>query len=98
MPHAVITTHEHPKDTWKQQEPFLQERIIPMVKGMPGFITGSWSLDRSVYHTHSYIVFATEADASRLAAFIKDEASRPNPFGVKLLSSMVTEVLGEARN
>jgi hypothetical protein len=96
MPFAMVSIHKHPKETWNQQEPFLHERIIPMVKAMPGFIAGHWSIDRSDYRSHSFILFASEADAARLATFIKDEASRPNPFGVQLLSASVSEVMGDA--
>jgi hypothetical protein len=97
MPYAIVTVHSHPRETFDQQKSFLHERIIPMIKSQPGFVTGYWGYDGAERVSNSYVVFATEADARRVAAFVKDESGKPNPFDVRPLSVTVVEVVGEAR-
>jgi hypothetical protein len=97
MPYAVVAVHSHPRESFDQQKSFLHERIIPMIKSQPGFVSGQWGYDTSERRSSSFIVFATEAEARTVAAFVKDESSKPNPFDVRPLSVSVVEVVGEAR-
>jgi hypothetical protein len=95
MPHAVVAVYFHPKETFPQQQQFFDERILPMVRSAPGFQTGLWGYDPSQSHTYSHVVFDSEANAQKLAGFMKEEAARPNPFGVTLVS--ITTVKQVAR-
>jgi len=97
MSHALFIVYEHPRDTWTEQKGFLHERIIPMVKAQPGFAAGFWTYDASASRTHGCIVFESEAAARSFEAFMREERARPNPLGVKQVSLLVTEVVGEAR-
>ncbi len=97
MSHACVVIYRHPRETWSQQEVFLHERIVPMVKSQPGFLAGYWSYEKNESKTVGYIVFANEADAKKLQAFLHEEAKRPNPFGVEQVSVDVVQVLAEAR-
>jgi hypothetical protein len=96
MPHAVIVVSSHPKETFEEQNEFLRERIVPMVKSQPGFAIGHWARELNGPNGYSYVRFATEADARRMEAFMKEEAARPNPMGVKITSVIVVEELASA--
>jgi hypothetical protein len=97
MSHALVAVYDHPRETWSQQQRFLHERIIPMVKSHPGFVSGNWSYEKNESKSYTYIVFASEADARKMETFMRDEAARPNPFGVALGSITVVDVIAEAR-
>ena len=97
MPYAIVAVHTHPKETLEQKKSFLHERIIPMIKGQKGFVSGYWGLDKDARLSNSYIVFDTESHARAVASMVQEESSKPNPFDVRPLSISVVEVLGEAR-
>ncbi len=93
MSHAVVMSHDHPqRDTFPQQQQFLKDRIIPMVRGLPGFQSGHWCYEAGPSHTFSFLVFETAAQAQALVDMVRAESQQPNPFGIKMLSASVTEV------
>jgi len=92
MSSVVIAVHDHPqRDTFPQQLGFFTERILPGVTAMPGFVTGRWAYDRASSRTHSYVVFATAADAQQLVDHLRGQSNVPNPFGVTLVSVTLAE-------
>ncbi len=92
MSHVVIAVHDHPqRETFPQQLGFFTERIVPTVAAMPGYVTGRWAYDRAASRSHSYVVFATAADAQRLVDDLRGQANMPNPFGVTLVSVTLAE-------
>lgn len=96
MSHALFAIYNHPRETWTQQKGFLEGRIIPMVKSQPGFLSGTWTYDAKESRSHGCVRFASEAQARALESFMRDEATRPNPMGVNMVSIVVTEIVGEA--
>lgn len=97
MSYAVVAVYRHPRETWPQQKQFLHDRVVPMTKSQPGFLSGTWSYERNESKSVGYVVFDTEANARSLEAFMREEAKRPNPFGVMPISIDIVEVLAEAR-
>lgn len=92
MSHAVILVHDHPqRDTFPQQQAFFHERILPQVTALPGFTSGNWAYDSRLSRSHSYVLFDSAANAQRLIDQVQADASRPNPFGVTLLSATLAE-------
>ncbi len=96
MHHTLFAIYTHPRETWIQQKGFLHERIIPMVKSQPGFMSGTWTYDSKESRSYGCVKFGTELEARALEAFLRDEATRQNPMGVAMISIVVTEVVGEA--
>lgn len=96
MPHAVVAVYHHPRETWTQQKQFLHERIVPMTRARPGFVSGTWSYGAKDSRSFGYVLFDSEQNARDLEAFLRAEAERPNPFGVAPVSIDVVEVLAEA--
>ena len=70
----------------------LKERVVPMVKGLPGFVSGVW-LAPADGKGHSVVVFRSEEDAQRMV-----DALRENPVNpaVTLDSVEVREVVASA--
>lgn len=97
MSYAVYAVYHHPRETWPQQKQFLHDRIVPMTKSQPGFLSGTWSYERNESKSVGWVVFDTEANARSLQTFMREEATRPNPFGVTPVVIEVVEVLAEAR-
>jgi hypothetical protein len=92
MPYALVFVHDHPqRDTFPQQQAFFNERILPMVQAMPGFVAGNWGYDPGPSRTHSYVVFDTEEHGRALLQHVRDDDGRGNPFGVKLISAALVQ-------
>lgn len=92
MPHAVILIHDHPqRETFNQQRAFFQERILPTVTAMPGFVSGNWAYDAGPSRTHSYVLFDSSANAHKLLEQVKADTAKPGPFGITLVSAAVAE-------
>ena len=82
---------------YARQRQELEERIVPMVKHQPGFVSATWSYDREGGRSFSTVVFDSEAAARKMAAFVKEQNSKPNPAGVSMESITVCELVAEAR-
>lgn len=97
MSYVLTAVYSHPKETWSQQKQFLHERVVPMTKSQPGFVTGHWSYDSAESRSYGHVVFETEKDARALETFLHEEAKRPNPLGVAPVSIHVSETMAEAK-
>jgi hypothetical protein len=95
--HAIIGVFEMEADKQAEQRVGLHERIIPMVKNLPGFVSGYWSHDRSGPRHYSHIVFENAEAAEQLAAIVRSDVDRQRQAGVSIVSLNVVEVLGDAR-
>lgn len=80
-----------------RQRKELDERIVPLVRHQPGFVSATWSYDRDAGRSYSFVVLDSEGAARKFAAFVKEQSSIPNDAGVQLESLIVAEVLAEAR-
>jgi hypothetical protein len=96
--HAVIGIFKMDPAFYDQQLQALNTMIIPMVKSQPGFRHGYWSYDRPGAKSYSYILVESEEAARKFAGMVKENNSRPNPFGVALESLTIVELIGEARS
>ena len=88
--HAVITDV-----TVNDFEPALQglkERVVPMVSGLPGFVSGVW-LGPTGGKGHSVVLFQSEADAQRMVDELRANPANP---AVTLDSVEIREVVATA--
>jgi len=79
-----------------QQARELSDRIIPMVRVRPEFVSGYWNQDRVTSRSYAYLVWQSEAAARSFAAMVEANASGRAAFGVHLESIAVVEVLASA--
>jgi hypothetical protein len=95
--HAMLGVFKMDPRQFARQRQELDERIVPLVRHQPGFVSATWSYDRDAGRSYSLIVLDSEQAARKFAAFVKERASVPNDAGVQLESIAVAEVLAEAR-
>ena len=90
--HAVVVTVTISDYESARQQ--LQERVIPNVKQMPGFVGGYWLAPKESKGL-SIGVFESEEQANAMAAQLRDGAF-PVPDSVTFESVDVREVAGSA--
>jgi hypothetical protein len=95
--HATVGVFKMDPGLFARQRQELDERIVPLVRHQPGFVSATWSYDRDAGRSYALVVLDSEDAARKLAAFVTERSSIPNDAGVELESIVVTEVLAEAR-
>jgi len=95
--HAIVGVFKMDPRLFARQRKELDERIVPLVRHQPGFVSATWSYERDAGRSYSLVVLDSESAARRFAAFVKEQSSRQNDAGVQLESIIVAEVLAEAR-
>jgi hypothetical protein len=93
--HAVVGIWDMGAGDWEEQQRALHEEIVPMVRGIPGFVAGYWMGDRAAAKTHATIVWEDEEAAQRFKGFAQGPArqGRRDEVGVGSESMTVLEVL-----
>ena len=94
--HAVIGGFAMDPERLNKQRQELHGMIIPMVKELPGFVTGYWSYQPGDSKSYSYIVFETEAQARRLVEVVRANGAQQHAAGVELGWLEVVEIWGQA--
>ncbi len=94
--HAMIAMFSMGPATKDAQLDALKNRIVPTVRGAPGFVSGYWSYDHASNMSYSYILLRSEDDAKKLAEFVRGESDRAARDGVHLERVTVAEVLANA--
>jgi hypothetical protein len=93
--HAMVGIFQTAPRGRERQRQDLEERVVPLLRQQPGFVSGTWSYDEESGRSFSIIVLETESSARKLAEFIRERAV-PRA-DLELESVTVTEVLAEAR-
>jgi hypothetical protein len=93
--YTTIFVHKHPGERFDEQVTELKERIVPLVKSQPGFLSGTWSFDTLAGRSYSHLVWESEESAQRFFSFLKAQATQSNPFGIVLDSAHLNVVLTE---
>ena len=95
--HAMVGVFKMDPRQFARQRKELEERIVPLVRHQPGFVSATWTYDRDAGRSHSLVVLDSEHAARKFADFVKEQSSVPNDAGVRLESITLAEVLAEAR-
>lgn len=94
--HAMVGIFKMDPSLFEQQQKELNERIVPLVRHQPGFVSASWSYDRTAGRYYSYIVLESEDCAQKFTAFVRQQNAGPATGGVHLESLTVVEVVATA--
>lgn len=70
----------------------LKENVVPMVSGLPGFVSGVW-LEPADRKGHSVVVFQSEEDAQRMVDGLRANPVNPD---VSLDTIEIREVVASA--
>ena len=95
--YAMVGVFKMDTRHFDRQKQELDERIVPMVRHQPGFVSAIWSYDREAGRSFSVVAFDTENAARQLATLVKERTTIQNDAGVQLESITVAEVIAEAR-
>jgi hypothetical protein len=94
--HAVLATFEMDLERESEQRGALLGFIVPGVKSAPGFVSGTWTLDRDTSESIALVTFASEDEASAFAGSVRDNAENQHALGITLVSIRVIEVTATA--
>jgi hypothetical protein len=75
----------------------LHDRIIPMVRQQPAFVSGYWNLEAGSARSYAYLVWQSEADARRFTELLRQQAEAQARSGVTLDSITVVELIASAQ-
>jgi hypothetical protein len=95
--HTLVGIFKMDSARYARQKQELEERIVPLVKHQPGFVSATWSYDRDAGRSFSVVIFESETAARKMAAFVGEQARAANDAGVELESITVAELVAEAR-
>lgn len=97
--YAAVGVWNMEAGSWEEQQRALHEEIVPMVRQIPGFVSGYWMGDQAAGKTYTTIVWDDEAAAKRFEEFVTGAGrqGRQGEAGVSNESMTVVEVLAEAR-
>jgi hypothetical protein len=79
-----------------RQRSELNERIVPLVKHQPGFVSATWSYDTTQNRSFAVLIFDSERAARGMAEYVKQQMAQGNDAGVELDSLTVAEVEASA--
>jgi hypothetical protein len=80
-----------------RQRAELDERIVPLVKHQPGFVSASWSYDSEQHRGFAVLIFDSERAARGMAEYVREQMTQGNDTGVQLDSLVVAEVDAQVR-
>jgi hypothetical protein len=94
--HATLATFRMDLSREEEQTRGLNEMVIPGVRQFPGFLTGTWALDREGATSHVMITYQTLDAAEQMAANVRDNAENQRHAGLELVDVKVLEVVAVA--
>jgi hypothetical protein len=96
--HVIVGVFKMDPSKRAEQQVALHERIIPMLRQAPGFVSSTSSYDATTSRSYSHILFEAAEDARRFAAFVRGNGHGDQErHGVEIESLVVAEVIAEAR-
>jgi hypothetical protein len=74
----------------------LEARIVPLVRSLPGFVQGYWTVDEQTGKLHSFIVFDAENNVRRLKDLVEGDSQARARAGISYDSLSVVAVQASA--
>jgi hypothetical protein len=94
--HSMVGIFKMDPSLRAKQRTELNERIVPLVKHQPGFVSATWSYDATSNRSFAVVIFESERAARGMAAYVDEQMARGNDAGVELDSLTVAEVEASA--
>jgi hypothetical protein len=79
-----------------EQRDGLSRLIVPSVSASPGFVAGTWTLDRELGESVVMVTFDSAENATTFAANVRANASHQAAVGIDLLTIRIVEVSATA--
>jgi len=79
-----------------EQRDGLRRMIVPSVSSSPGFVAGTWTLDRELAESVVMITFDSAENATTFAENVRANAPHQAAVGIDLLTIRIVEVSATA--
>jgi hypothetical protein len=94
--HATIAVFDVDLDREDDQRIALERFIVPTVQQAPGFVNGTWMLDRETAESTAVVTFVGAAAASDFVESVRANESNRHATGLVLRTMRVVEVVASA--
>ena len=94
--HSMVGIFKVDPSLRARQRTELNERIVPLVKHQPGFVSATWSYDLAEGRSFAVLIFDSERAARGMAEYVREQMARGNDAGMQLDSLSVAEVEASA--
>jgi hypothetical protein len=96
--HATLATFRMDPAREAEQQEGLQKMILPGVRGHPGFVQGTWTLDRQTSECFVMLTYESRESAESMRENIVGNADNQRFVGIELVEVRVLEVSATARS
>ena len=90
--HATLATFRMDLTRETEQRAGLEQMIVPGVRRHPGFVVGTWTLDRETSESFVMLTYETLDSAVAMNENIVGNAEHQRGVGIELLGVRVLEV------
>lgn len=94
--HGVLATFEVDLSQEADQQAALSGFIVPGVQSSPGFVAGTWTVDREAGQSFALVTFSSEATARDFATNVRGNVENQRAVGITLLSVRLVEISATA--
>ncbi len=94
--HATVATFTLDLAREEEGSRALHEFIIPGVRQHPGFVSGSWLLDRATQQSTAVVIFSSREAAESFRTNVEGNQAGRSAHGIKLNEIRVLEVTATA--
>lgn len=94
--HATLATFRMDLTREAEQRAGLEQMILPGVRRHPGFVAGTWTVDRDTSEGFVMLTFETRDAAEAMSTDIVGNAENQRAVGIELLGVRVLEVSATA--
>lgn len=94
--YAVVAVFNMDRMRDEEHRRAVEEQLIPITRGIPGFVSGYWMSDPADPRSHVLTVWETEEQARAFIGFVEGRRPEAEKAGVGYESMTVVEVIGEA--
>jgi hypothetical protein len=90
--HATLATFRMDLSREDEQRAGLEQMIVPGVRRHPGFVSGTWTLDRDTSESFVMLTFETRDSAETMRANIIANADGQRAVGIDLVEVRLLEI------
>ncbi len=94
--YAVAGTWTMDPSRADEQQRELHERIVPMVRQIPGFVGGYWTYNPTTGKSYGFTILESEEAATAFLEFVRRDGERGRDYGVQLDTIGLAEVVAKA--
>lgn len=90
--HATLATFRMDPGREAEQRAGLENIVLPGVRRHPGFLNGTWTLDRETSESFVMLTYESREAAEAMRQTVMDNADNQRAVGIELIDIRVLEV------